>query len=131
MTAAPGISGPRTNVHCHRRPNLDQGGRTMDVTSSLRRRSLRPASGSSLIEGFVHTRSTDHDVAVEVAGGPVRATVHVKVADGPSYSLALDGSGCGRLRLQPPTEGARVEILFGESVILSGSIPSHGSGSVA
>ncbi len=99
----------------------------MNGTSSVHHRSLRPTSDSSLIEGSISARSTELDVAVEVAGGPVRAKVQVRVADGHSYPLVLDGSGCGRLRLRRPTEGAPVEVLFGECVILSGTIPSTSS----
>ncbi len=115
----------------------------MDATSSVssvRRRSLRPSSESSLIEGFVCTRSSSEldaaanvavELAVEVAGGPVRATVDVRIAESRSYTLMLDGSGCGRIRLRPQAGGVPVAVLFGECVILSGTIPSHPAGDVA
>ncbi|MGH1489579.1 MAG: hypothetical protein ACRBK7_09330 [Acidimicrobiales bacterium] len=95
----------------------------MNKTPSVRRRSLRSTSEASLIEGSVSSRSSEPDLSVEISGGPARATVHVRVAGRRPHPLALDGSGCGRLRLHPEAGGAPVTILFDDLVILQGTTP--------
>ncbi len=70
-------------------------------------------------------RSTEPEVTVEVVGGPGLATVHVRLAEGRLRPLALDGSGCGRLRVRPGRGGLPVTVLLDDCVILHGTLPAH------
>lgn len=97
----------------------------MERTTCVHRRSLRSTSGLALVEGFVSARSTEPDITVEIAGGPGRATVHVRVAEGRPQPLALDGSGCGRLHVRAHIGGVPITVLLDDRVILRGTLPQN------
>ena len=91
---------------------------------SLRRRTLRPTNGPTLIEGAMTRSNSDDYVTVEIAGGPPWTTATVLVAGAPCGSVRLDGCGTGSVQVAATSHDSCIDIAVEDRVLLTGQLPA-------
>ena len=91
---------------------------------AIRRRTFRPTSAHSLVEGSLTRAGTSNYVTVDIAGGPPRVTATLIVGGVACGRVRLDGCGAGSVRVPAAPDNPVVEIAVENQVVLIGQFPA-------